>query len=105
MLTHETIGSRTVVTVMRHRLDAAVAQDFKEQMIALIDAGHRDLLLDLGRIDFLDSSGLGALVGVLKYLGNSGRLELAGLTSGVEKVFRLTRLTAVFTIHDRVPSS
>jgi anti-sigma B factor antagonist len=50
-------------------------------------------------VHFLDSSGLGAVVGVMKLLAPERRLELAGLTPTVAKVFRLTRMDSVFTIH------
>jgi anti-sigma B factor antagonist len=61
------------------------------------------VILDLAQVDFLDSSGLGAVVAVMKVLGPTRKLELAGLTPTVEKVFRLTRMDQVFTIHASAP--
>ncbi len=57
------------------------------------------VVLDLSSVGFLDSSGLGAVVAVMKALGPVRRLELSGLTPTVEKVFRLTRMDSVFIIH------
>jgi len=62
------------------------------------------VVLDLSRVDFLDSSGLGAVVAMMKMAGPGRRVELAGLTPTVEKVFRLTRMDRVFTIHPTAPS-
>ena len=51
---------------------------------------------------FLDSSGLGALVAAMKLIGPRRGLELAALQASVERVFRLTRMDTVFTIHRSV---
>jgi len=58
------------------------------------------VVLDVAMVEFLDSSGLGAVVAAMKQLGVDRKLELAGLTPTVEKVFRLTRMDTVFTIHE-----
>lgn len=104
-LTTTPLGERLLVTLEARRLDAAAAPDFKAGMIALIDRGATAVVLDLGKVEFMDSSGLGALVGVLKHLGRSGSLELARLTGGVEKVFALTRMNSVFRIHTDLPAA
>jgi anti-sigma B factor antagonist len=54
-------------------------------------------------VEFLDSSGLGAVIAVMKMLGPERRLELAALGPAVERVVRLTRMDTVFTIHAAVP--
>ena len=96
-------GDLLIVRAMEDRIDAAVAIQFKERMrVVLCDMSSR-VVLDMSRVSFLDSSGLGAVVAVMKLLGPERRLELAGLTATVRKVFRLTRMDEVFTIHDGVP--
>lgn len=87
------------VTVGESRLDALVALSFKDQMRACTADTPGRVLLDLSNVIFIDSSGLGAVVAVMKLLGPERPLELAGLTGNVEKVFRLTRMDKVFTIH------
>jgi anti-sigma B factor antagonist len=87
------------VLVMEDRIDAASAIQFKERMRDLTEGGDQRVVLDLARVQFLDSSGLGAIVAVRKLLGADRALELAGLTPTVEKVFRLTRMDTIFTIH------
>ncbi len=87
------------VLVMEDRIDAASAIQFKEQMRELTQKAEHRVVLDLGRVKFLDSSGLGAIVAVKKLLGPSRVLELSSLTPTVEKVFRLTRMESIFTIH------
>lgn len=87
------------VLVMNDRIDAASAIQFKEQMRDLTQNADRRVVLDLARVQFLDSSGLGAIVAVKKLLAPDRILELSSLTPTVEKVFRLTRMDSIFTIH------
>jgi anti-sigma B factor antagonist len=95
-------GSVTVVQPLAERIDAMVAVMFKDRMKAAIEAGSSCILLDLSPIGFLDSSGLGAVVAIRRFLREGQRLELASLTPPVQRVFRLTRMDSVFTIHSEV---
>ncbi|MGG7646240.1 STAS domain-containing protein [Rhodovulum sp. YNF3179] len=81
------------------RLDAAVAIQFKDAVRARLTDATRRVILDLSRVEFLDSSGLGAVVAVMKFAGPDRGFALAGLTPAVDKVFRLTRMDQVFRIH------
>lgn len=92
-----------IVRAEEERIDAAVAIQFKDRMRELVQGGAPRVVLDLSRVIFLDSSGLGAVVAVRKFLGPDRMLELSGLTPPVEKVFRLTRMDSVFTIHPGTP--
>lgn len=92
-------GTTLVVRVTEDRIDAAGAIQFKERMRDLIVTPSSRVVLDMANVNFLDSSGLGAVVAVMKLLAPDRKLELAGLTPTVEKVFRLTRMDSIFTIH------
>ena len=85
-----------VVSILESRIDAAVALEFKEAMRRATAEGPETVVLDLGRVDFIDSSGLGAIVATMKHLAPTRKLVLAGLTPAVDKVFRLTRMDSVF---------
>lgn len=88
-----------IVTVQDARIDAAVALEFKERMRQMTEAAQRAVLLDLGRVNFIDSSGLGAIVSTMKHLSPDRELVLAGLTPMVDRVFRLTRMDSVFAVY------
>lgn len=92
-----------VVSVDQDRIDAASAIAFKDQMRQVTQASSGRVVLDLAQVAFIDSSGLGAIVGAMKALAPSRNLELSGLTATVKKVFRLTRMDTVFTIHEDLP--
>lgn len=96
-------GDVLVVSVRERRIDAAVVILFKEEMRGIIDGSTQRVILDLSQVEFLDSSGLGAVVSVMKHMGPERKLELARLTPTVQKVFRLTRMDSVFTIHPALP--
>ena len=96
-------GEFLLVSALGDRIDAAGAIQFKDQMRDLTQSQKGRVLLDMSQVSFLDSSGLGAVVAVLKAMGPDRKLELACLTATVQKVFRLTRMDTVFTIHAEVP--
>lgn len=97
------IDGALVAHVRESRIDAAVAIRFKDRMREVLGDPAPRVVLDLSQVGFLDSSGLGAVVAVMKMVGPGRSLELAGLTPAVDKVFRLTRMDRVFTIHSVVP--
>ncbi len=92
-------GDMLLIEVNETRIDAAVAIQFKDMIRDLAANGPERVVLDMKAVDFLDSSGLGAVVAAMKQLGSERRLELAALKPTVEKVFRLTRMDTVFHIH------
>jgi anti-sigma B factor antagonist len=98
-MTASEVGDVLVVTVEERRIDAAVAVRFKDRMQEVTQTPHDRVVLDLGKVEFLDSSGLGAVVGAMKQLSRGRQLDLAGLTPTVDKVFRITRMDRVFRIY------
>ncbi|MGZ5179970.1 MAG: STAS domain-containing protein [Ramlibacter sp.] len=91
-------GPVPVVVPRMKRLDASVAPAFKQEVVKLVEAGERRLVLDLGGVEFLDSSGLGALVSILKALGSQGAMAVCGARGAVLSLFKLTRMDKVFPI-------
>jgi len=104
-LTIETGSDALILRVEDERIDAAVAIQFKDRLRALTAGGEGPVILDLSRVTFVDSSGLGAIVAAMKLLAPRRALELAALTPNVERVFRLTRLDSVFRIHPQAPEA
>lgn len=99
-LSTEHRGGALIVSVHEPRVDAAIAIQFKDKMREVTADWPARVILDMSQVDFLDSSGLGAVVTTMKQLGSDQRLELCSLTPTVAKVFRLTRMDSVFTIHN-----
>jgi anti-sigma B factor antagonist len=98
----EIYAEKTVVKLLENRLDAALAVRFKDGLKMLVDDGSDHMILDMTQVAFMDSSGLGALVGHMKYMGTERKFEICGLSPTVEKVFKLTRMDSVFKIYDNL---
>lgn len=92
-------GDRTVVEVTGE-IDVYTAPALREELSRLVDGEHTNLVVDLTQVSFMDSTGLGVLVGALKKVRTlGGDLQLVITQERILKVFRITALTQVFTIH------
>lgn len=92
------MGQALVVRTRERRLDARLASEFKDRVGQLIENGHCRIVLSLAGVDFVDSSGLGAIVSCLKKLGPAGDLVICEVADGVQQMFKLTRMDRVFRI-------
>jgi anti-sigma B factor antagonist len=87
-------------------IDLAAAPSLRERLIGLINEGHQRLVVDLDNVQFLDSTGLGVLVGALKRVRLAGgELRLVVNTPRIRKVFEVTRLDLAFEICESVSSA
>ena len=90
-------------------LVASTAEELKTQVSKLREKNFNYVLLEMSKVDFMDSSGLGACMAVHKILlENNGMLVLAKPSKSIEKIFQITRanqkLNIVPTIHDGINS-
>jgi anti-sigma B factor antagonist len=84
-------------------LDLSTATGLRDRIVELVQGGVRDLSVNLEEVGFLDSSGLSALVSGLKRMQEAdGRLSLVCSNEQILKVFTVTGLDRVFTIHGSV---
>ncbi|SDH13342.1 STAS domain-containing protein [Alloyangia pacifica] len=88
-----------VIGVRETRIDSAVAIQFKDTMRETLSPAARRVILDLSEVEFIDSSGLGAIVAAKKSMAPGQQLDLAGLMPMVDKVFRLTRMDTIFALY------
>lgn len=99
LLDVEQIGELAFVSA-RGEIDAFTAPRLREQLIDLAESGRARIVVDLGEVDFLDSTGLGTLVAGLKRVkAREGTLSLVCTRESILKIFRITGLTKVFPIH------
>jgi anti-sigma B factor antagonist len=96
----------TPVVTLRGEIDVATAPRVREQVVALVADGAWVLVLDLEEVEFIDSTGLGVLVGALKRVRtHGGDLHLAAVPPRVAKVLSITGLDGVFPVHDSVDAA
>lgn len=104
LATRETDG-RTIVSV-GGEIDVYTAPKLRDKITELVGAGVYDLIIDMEAVEFLDSTGLGVLVGGLKKVrANQGSLQLVCTQDRLLKIFRITGLAKVFVIHDSVDAA
>ena len=82
------------------RFDAAAARDFKNEVQSQWPPAVKRLTIDLNSVEFLDSSGIGALLSVYKQLGGGGEasVKLLNVRPAVQSVFELMRMHRIFDI-------
>ncbi|MGD8538236.1 MAG: STAS domain-containing protein [Candidatus Aminicenantes bacterium] len=88
-----------IITPKVKRIDASIATDLKSKLIDFLENGDKVIVINLSEVDFIDSSGLGAMVLILRKIGTDGRIKLCKLKESVRSIFELTRLDKVFEIH------
>ena len=84
-------------------IDIYTAPRLRELLIDLVSKGHYQLVVNLGKVGFLDSTGLGVLVGGLKRVrAHDGSLDLVCAQQPILKILKTTGLTEVFGIYETV---
>ncbi len=97
---HETINDVEVLK-LDGRLDASSAKDIKEMVGSLSRKNRVKLVIDMGGVAFIDSSGLGSLVSSLRTVNKlGGDIKISALQDQVRAIFELTRLHRIFGIYD-----
>ena len=97
-ITERKIGPNVVIQVLESRLGADKAVAFKEALGRYLEQKPMFLVLDLSKVEFIDSSGLGAILSLLKRMPTGGELLIGGATEAVTSMLKLTRMDRVFTI-------
>jgi len=104
-VTSRDIGPRTVVEV-QGEIDVSSADALRDELSNLLERERSDLVIDLRAVRFMDSTGLGLLVGTLKKVRlQGGTLQLVIDSERLLKVFRITALLQVFTVHDTLEAA
>jgi anti-sigma B factor antagonist len=95
----------TVIAVSGE-IDVYTAPKLREKLISLADAGSFQLIVDMEGVEFLDSTGLGVLVGGLKRVrAQDGLIDLVCTQSRILRIFKITGLNKVFNIYNSVPEA
>ncbi|MEA2274520.1 MAG: anti-sigma factor antagonist [Solirubrobacteraceae bacterium] len=96
----ESIDAETHVIELGGEVDLYTAPEFKERLVQVIEDGKKNLVVDLSKATFIDSTTLGVLVGGVKRLRPSGgSLALVCTDQNISKIFEITGLDRVFPIH------
>ena len=98
-LTTREADGKTIVAV-GGEIDVYTAPKLRDKISELVATGAYDIVVDMHEVEFLDSTGLGVLVGGLKKVrAHDGSLRLVCNQDRLLKIFRITGLAKVFVIH------
>jgi anti-sigma B factor antagonist len=97
-LVHRSDGDILIIEVLEPRLAAGAAKDFGERLAQMVAQGHRRIVLNLDRVRFIDSSGLGMIVMVQRRLLDGGEITIVNAQVAVLNILKLTRMNQIFRI-------
>ena len=97
---HDTRENILIITPEGESLDAAYAPIFKEKVIELVsDKNFNSVIFDLNKLQFIDSSGLGSFLSVLRILNSrGGDLKLSCMNKPIRTMFELVKMHKIFEI-------
>lgn len=99
-ISHSNIGQWIVLHVVGE-VDMATGPQLRQEIVRQVSEGNSRIVIDLENVDFIDSTGLGILVGGVKRAkSNGGDLRCSGLSDNLKEVFNLTGLDSVLAIVD-----
>ncbi|MCA1595743.1 MAG: STAS domain-containing protein [Chloroflexi bacterium] len=97
-LSLEQVGEVTIVVADGPHLDASAADGFKRDIVPLLES-QKKVLLDMSRLSFVDSTGLGTILSCVRKIGAAGgELKLCSMSRPVHSVFELTRMHRIIDI-------
>ena len=102
MLKSETVNGLIVYEFdQRNKLNAVISEDLKKEVVRHFEKPDTRLILDLGNIAFIDSSGFGALLSIMKKArSNSGVFSICNIVPDVMSLFKLLQLHNVFDMYE-----
>jgi anti-sigma B factor antagonist len=95
------VGDVTVIDVSGRITLGEGSSALRDAMRELMTQGHKKILLNLGEVSYIDSSGIGELVSGFTTVANQGgTLKLLSLTKRVKDLLQITKLYTVFDVHE-----
>jgi anti-sigma B factor antagonist len=93
-------GDVTAVLVLEGEIDIYSAPRFKEVLLDAIDQGMHHIIVDLGKVTFIDSTALGVLVsGAKRVRPSEGTLDIVCADENIVRIFEITGLNRIFGIY------
>ncbi len=96
-----TLEAKVPVIELEGEVDVYTAPRLKQQIINLLEGGSRDLIVNLSKVEYLDSTALGVLIGGLKRMRElDGNMVLVCPNARIRRVFEITGLDKIFDIFE-----
>jgi anti-sigma B factor antagonist len=93
------MGHCMLLKPLNKSIDSTVSTDFKSRVVDLIKQGNNHFLLNLSNVNFVDSSGLGAMISIMKTLAlNNGKIVFCQINDPVMNLLDMTSMNKIFKI-------
>lgn len=93
------IGDVLLLKLWTKALDATISEVIKNKVLKVIHTGQEKMVVDLTDVEFIDSSGLGALVAIYKKMANKDHFHICGIQKPVLKVFEMAGFNHLFKLY------
>lgn len=99
-MTSRTPSEQTCILEIEGEVDVYTSPQLKQDLVQLAESGVKRVIIDLSKVEYLDSTGLGVLIGGLKRLREAGgNLSLVGPGMRIQRIFEITGLNKIFDIY------
>ncbi len=99
-------GVAIILKINERKLDASISPELKGEFLVLCKPKLKELLIDLSKVEFCDSSGLSALlIAERKMRENGGTVKLVGVQKKVLSLIKISHLDRAFQIYDTIPKA
>ncbi len=96
-----TLEKELPIIELEGEVDVYTAPQLKQQMISILEGGAKELVVNLAKVDYLDSTALGVLIGGLKRMRErDGNMVLICPSPRIRRVFEITGLDKIFDMYD-----
>jgi anti-sigma B factor antagonist len=94
-------GKIAVIEIRGSLVGDNVTDSFRASVTDFIEQGNKSLIINLGKVDYMNSSGIGAIISArTNYAKNGGEIKLAGLSNNVQNLLVVTKLIDIFDVYD-----
>jgi anti-sigma B factor antagonist len=94
-------SDHTIITVSGRLIEKSQAEGLIKEFEGLNESGHKKYLMDLGELEYVNSTGLNLLIGMFTQARNAGgELVIGGISPKVKKLMVMTKLDSIFKIYD-----
>lgn len=103
VISQRDVGDVTVLELSGHLVFEGGEREFREQILSLVKAGRTRILVDLRNVTYIDSGGVGGLVGMfLHVLKRGGEMKLIRPSHRARRVLKITKLLSIFEVFPTV---
>jgi anti-sigma B factor antagonist len=96
-------GKIAIIEIKGSLIGDELTDNFRELVADFIEQGNRSLIINLEKLNYMNSSGIGAIISAYtSYKKNGGEVKLVGVSQNIQNILAVTRLVELFDVHDKL---